>query len=553
MAGTGEERGRTYNIAPSDRPGIYDLSVSLYFPANDERLKTSGASTFKKDSGACNWDKVLADLNRTIKDTEMQIQRVTSIPLTSIEVKIPGIAYTGLIGRNVETNEEADILDYVGTARNANFKITETEKKNFEAKLVSSEGLNATVKFHFQARSRNGSVTAKIDSQNLAQNFSVAAAAKGLKYLGSADLNATLKSSVTSNAVRITSEAGTNEDLGKITNMLVDKILKEVGLAMTNVQLSEADKAKAGSGQIALAAIVEILKTKMSSEISFNLVSAPESASVQTETKLKTDRLNDPNVIEVKVSAGYTDPSLGIAINAGQSITITPVSWYLDEIEYKESRSYLTYSEILLLNLGGVFDDVLNEKMKINDVTINGTRLAEGKWNLAGIASPNKYRWARVQSPAEPHRKASNIILPNVKSFGELPIYVTFSELGDSRFIKLSELLESENPYYKAVYNDQTGRLILTAKQNLGTIRIRERLRGPENIITKPVILDQVFQQKTNLFNNSEYTGRLILKEDKEAIVKQKTVVLFIGRPRVMNTSELKLFSQITPTLPLKP
>lgn len=555
VPGNGIESARTYNITPTNRHGIYDLAISLYFPSNDELVKTGGASTFKKDLMSCNWDKVKYDLNRNIKDPELQIQRVTPIPLTSIEMRIPGIKAVGLIGRSVETNEEADILDYNGKSLTVHFSINEAEKNIFQSQLVSAEGISTNVKFRFQARSRNGSVHAKIDTENLASNFSAAAKAQGFKYLGSAELSATLKSSVTSQSVQITSESGTSEDVGKITNLLVDKILKEIGFSMSQVQLNESDRAKASSGQIAVAAVVEVLKTKMSSEISFNLVSAPETATAQTEVRLKTDRINDPNNIEVKLSAGYIDPSLGINLKAGETIAITPAYWYVDIFKYKDEREYLTSSEIQLLKLGHVFDDIVNENMSIKDIAVNGVLLAQGEKTVLGLPTPYLYRWARIRRLPTKLRKESNIISPSLESLKNLKVYMTFSALGDSQLVQLAEFISlPENPFWKALYEPQTGRILLTAKKDLGNVRFRDRMRGKDSLIyeAKPVILDQIYQQRTNVFGNSVYTKNHVLKEDPQAITLQKSVVLYVTRPRAMKASEFRHIQQAIEFLQIK-
>lgn len=551
IPGTGIETGRTYNITPTSKPGIYDLAISLYFPANDEDVKTGLASTYKKDPYACNWDKVKYDLNKNIKDPDLQIQRVTPIPLTSIEMRIPGLNAVGLIGRNVETNEEADILDYNGKYLTAHFAINENEKTLFQSQLVSAEGISTSVKFRFQARSRNGSVRAKIDSGNLAMNFAANATAKGFKFLGSADLSAVLKSSITENSVQITTESGTSEDVSKITNMLVDKILKEVGLALNQIQITEADRVKAGEGQIAVTAVVEVLKTKMSSEINFNMVSAPESATAQTEVKLKADMLNDPNSIEVKISAGYIDPSLGINLKAGETIAITPAYWSIDVVRFIEKREYLTASDIQTLKLGNTFEDLSNENMAVQNIVINGVPIAQGQWKpfsgRSPIAAPYKYRWVRIRRISERVRKESNVIPPKFEALKALPVFLTFSALGSSRFVQLAELLEvPDNPFWKALYEPQTGRVFLTAKKDLGMLRVRERFRDKGDLVydPNPVILDELLQQRTNVFGNSEYTERHTLKDDAHAIVQQKTVGLFITRPRIMKASEFKHIEQ---------
>lgn len=549
VTGNGVEKSRTYNIRQSIEPGYYDLTISLYFPSNDEAIKSTGASTTKKDHDACNSDRVIYDLNQNIRDREAQIQRISSIPLTSVEMRIPDIKALGQIGRNVETNEESDVLDYNGKSLTAHFKITEAEKNHFQSRLVTPEGIATSIRFRFQARSREGSVTAKINTENLAQNFSAAASAKGFKFLGSGDLSATLKSSVTEQSVQIISEAGKSEDIGKITNMLIDKILKEVGFSMANIQLNESDRAKAGSGQIAVAAIAEILRTKIQSEISFNLVSAPESATAQTQLKIRTDKLNDPNSIEATLSSGYNDPSLGIDLKAGQTITLTPAYWYTDEIDYsKESREYLTKSDLRILKLANIFQDLGNEDLKVENLDVNGVLMAQGQFDsLSYIKSSKKYRWARIRKVVNRLRKESGIIKPNLAELEKLRIFLTFQGLGESRFVQLAEFLKNpDNPLWSAIYDQQNGRLFLTAKKDLGSLRIRETMNKKDELQYHKgtLILDQVLQQTKDMFGNLSYGQAHVISEDKKAISLQKSVTLYVTLPRVMKASEIRHLQQ---------
>ena len=132
---------------------------------------------------------------------------------------------------------------------------------------------------------------------------------------------------------------------------------------------------------------------------------------------------------------------------------------------------------------------------------------------------------------------------------------MTFSALGDSQLVQLAEFITMpDNPFWKALYEPQTGRVLLTAKKDLGNVRFRERMRGKENLAyeAKPVILDQVYQQRTNLFGNQSYTDNHVLKEDTQAISLQKSVVLYITRPRVMKASEFKHIQQAIEFLQIK-
>jgi hypothetical protein len=541
VPGTGVEGGRTYNLRPIvGKPGFYNLMINIYFPANDELAK-SNASNFKRDRLACNWDLVKNAVNKDIADPTQRVQTISRIPLTSLEVRIAGIQDVALLGRSLVSSEEADILDYYGKSMTAIFQINESERIAFQSQLVSNEGIPASVKFRFQARNRNGSVHAKVDTATLTRNLS--AAVKGKRLVTSAELSVMLKDSLTANSIQITSEGGSSPELiEKISSQIIAKIFQEISLKAKD---AETRKATAGSGTVSAAVVMDIVKTKVSGEIDFNLISAPETATAQSELRLHTESLNDPNITEIKVTSSYLDPSAGMdPLKAGQTFSISAAYWYMDRITYPEVRRYLSLSDMLEMKLNGLFDDLNNSNMKVENVSVNGNVFAEGTWaaypGFSFISSPKKYRWVQIIREANRARVISELIPPTLKALTSLPISLTFSELNDRRLFSMADLLEP-NPFWTATFDKFSGQLFITAKQDLGHIRFREQMFGKENMeLGPPVVLDEVLEQKLHFFGEKEYVERHVRKADQKPMIKQKTIVLYVSRPRVLSTAEKK-------------
>jgi hypothetical protein len=554
-AATGVESTRIFNIMRSKKPGFYDLAVFLYFPANEEAIKSTKASLFKKDIGACNWDEALMAVNRQIPDTEHKINTISNIPLTSIEMRIPGFEKSGRVG-TFDTGEEPTILEYYGKSISVHFEISETELKMFESQVVASTGLNATILLRFQARSRAGSVNAKVDTEGLVNAFSAEAAAKGLKYVGEADLAVLLKSSLQRTAITIQGDEGSSsENVSKVTQQILDKVFKEVSFLSPNPESKKSKTAgKSESAAISISAVVDILRSRISANISYEMFSASEGAMAQMELNLQTDRLNDPDIAEVTVKAQYLDPSSGMYLNAGETITIVPSYWYTDKIEYLVRRIPLSDYDLRNNNLQDYFSDITNEHMRISDGTINGNLVALGHWHPLvsndTIKLPYTFRWERVVREANRKRLESGEIPTRIEVLKDLPVFLSFSKLLDRKQTRLSELMD-EKEFWSAVYDHSTGRIILTANVDLGIVRFRERINGKDNIDydTKPIVLDEVFETIRGPFGAPEVRDHQVLKSDAKSIIKQKAIVFNVSRPKILRGRELEYVKTLSKRL----
>jgi hypothetical protein len=588
VPGTGLEAGRVYEISPAERPGFYHLYLRFYFPANDEVIKGSAASSFKRDLQACNWDAVKHAINKSIPDSRDRIETVSRIPLTSLEVRIPGIRSVARIGRSqdeavfvekptakgpMNTKDtakegEANIIDYYGRSLTAHFLINEADRAFFERQIVSGSGMPVEIQLRFQARSRDGSVHARIDTQNLIANFEAQTSIQGLKFLTGAQVAVALRASLNEKSIQISTESGSSATIQNVADKIFDKVMNEISLSIPAKPEAKAADGKppaggAAEGKIALAAALDVLRTKVSSEISYNNFTGSEVATAQTELAFRVDRLNDPNVAEVELKAGYKDPSAGFTMNAGQSITINAAFWFIEKIKYPEVSVYLNLSDLKLLELGTVFPDILDHQMEINNIELNGILFAEGKWKALSLV-PNfqRYRWRRVIRTADRVRTSSGVIEPTAEAMAELPVAISFSELGDRRFFKIKDLMASgatdtksgaivENPYVSTLFDRTTGRLVLTAKQNLGTIRFRDLMTDTASLKVEPkgVVLEEVVQETLNPWGKRSITQRHSLKSDADPIVLQKTLLLYVGRPRVLKASELSAIKSRAQTL----
>jgi hypothetical protein len=550
FSAAGVESTRIFNLVRSQKPGFYDLTIYLYFPANEELIKTSNGSLAKKDPGACDWDEVMIALNADVSDANQQVKTISNIPLTSIEMKIPGFEKSGKVG-TFSTDTEPSILEYYSKAISVHFEISEAERQKFESQVVSFAGLNASIRLHFQARSRTGSMSAKIDTEGLIANFAAEASAKNLKVLGEVELSTLLKTSLQKTKIEIQGNGGSSADsINKISQQILDKVLQEVSFAFTNENSKETNgesktDSQNSSSNIEVSAVINVLKTQTSGEFSYEMFSAPEVATAQLELNLQTDRLNDPDSTEITVKSRYLDPSSGLFLNAGNTITIVPAYEYTDEIEYLERREYLSHLDLKTLQLRALFPDITNEHIKIENKTINGNLVAVGSWlpfsSLDFAPVPFKFRWIRVLREANRVRLSSANIPTTFEALKDLPVFLSFSKLGDRMQTRLSNLMD-KNEFWNAAYDVNTGRIILTAKTDLGIVRFRERIKaadagGPE---TSPIILDEVFETIENPLGKIETRAHRVLRSDSKSLTKQKSIVFNVSRPKVLSGPELK-------------
>lgn len=550
VPGSGMEKEQPYNITHGAVKGTYNLDINFYFPSDDEKLKRPKASSFKIDEDACNWTQVKASVNQNITDPTLKKMYTSPIPLSCVEVRLPGIASTASKGQCASADGEVDILNYLGQTLRFTFVITEAEKKAFENKIVSTQGVFASVKLKFVATKRNGALTARVNFGTLVQDLQANASLKGLKFIDVDQLSIALKKAISTKSISIVRENGTsaasNQEIQQVGQTIFDSIMKEISLLPPAAhEVQKIDKAKSDESiqpKVSINAALQLLQSKSNSEFTQEIIAAPETATAMTEVKLQVDRINDPDISEVVVRAGDADPAWE-NVDAGQSFTINPAYWAVDKIKYIRYRNFLTKSEITKLNLATDFPRLLNVNLHVKDMLTNGTSLAQGQWSPFAnpypyMSSPRVYRWIREQVNAVRTQSHSGRIEATREAFEKLNVFVSFSRIGGGKMFSLNELIQ-DNPFWIGFYDSITNRLVITAKKDLGVVRFREKMTSNEEyLLGKRIVLDRIFEQRTPLWGVSEQTAEKVIFEDETPLILQKKVVFFVTKPKVMDKSE---------------
>jgi len=555
----------------------YNLYVRLSFPVTDARRGgvSANASTISRDYDTCNDDTVLDAINRDARTRDQRITKISPLPLIGIEVSLPGVigksAMIGSHNHNDESNRDVSILDYNGKTMTAVFRISENERALFQEQLMTEIGIPGEVRFHFLARVRNGSVHAQVDLRSLMGSFQ--AAFKGSHLITKAQLRSYLSNLEIQQYIKITSEEGTSDVGRKISDNIIEMIQKEFKLGEATHGGSKSsnsnspysynydsntdsngdmrlhpspvpDGDSAGtvdtdSEKISINAVLDVLSKKVNQEIVFEQISAPEKAVAQTEITLRSKRLNDPNVQWIKVASGYRSPTTGISLAQGMSTSVSFYSLRREEIQYIEEKVYLTESDLHDLHLEKYFPDIMKSNIKISNQTVNDIVFAVGEDDSPFLirSYASKIRWYRINR--YPQRRIlgqeRETGIP-FKQLSDMGLGVNFSSALGGGLINFERLMKP-SPFWEAKEDPNDGKLIITAKQNLGSMYLRESMNDATYIQTRPVVLEEYVQEVVDYKNRAKVTARYEANVDKNAISLQTIVMFRVTRP-VRNSQE---------------
>ena len=262
----------------SDGQGHYALAMGLYFPRNEEQVKDQWDMEFNKNS-RCNFDAVKDVLNKDIQDPQLKIKRIAPMPLTSIEVVIPGVKNVGRIGRSLETDNEVDILDYDGKSLPVEIPITAQEKDGINRRMERIDGVPVQVRFRFQARSHVGGVTATVDWQQLSASLQASIGTK--KVITQAEFSAAVSSTVSKMSQTIKVDSGGSPEFDKIAGQIVKTVLAQAVPAVPEVK-SSGDADSSNLNLIDVKVALSLVANQSTNVIQYDQNSAPESATAET-------------------------------------------------------------------------------------------------------------------------------------------------------------------------------------------------------------------------------------------------------------------------------
>jgi len=468
----------------------YVLNFQIYFPSDDAATK---ARTHVDQAGTiptCNFAKVKRFLNQRFKGEEAvdapdeeKIHTISAMPLTSIEVSLPThLNSTAIIGRPTE-DSEADIIAYQAATFNVTLPMNDAEKQSVLEALSRDEGLQARIRLRFKAHRQVAALDVTIDMNTLAGNFRLAA--NGKKYIAKAKLDLALRAAMNNTRVSINITGG-DDAFNELVKQVVEKVMTEVKLlpdiAPAKIETETGEAAE--EGMVEVAAVVDILTTKVNSSFSINKLTAAETATAEVHIPLRAV-LGDPNIRVLRVVSGEDtmEPTLGKELKKGQTIVITNGYYLYQELEYKEFYSFLTTDELPnyvekievladLLSVGGV---------KVTDEEWGTEYLAVGKMPWFHFQWWNSYSWKRISRGQRIRRTPRTKMGTEAKDYARFPVFVSFTNLGaGSTRIDFADLMHDTEDWFGRL-DPASGSIIVTAKRDLGLMVLRSRFRLHEN------------------------------------------------------------------------
>lgn len=546
MPGSNPDGKRSYSFIPKG-PGKWELYIRLIFPDSERAGRLSGASSQTGDLNECNLDRVRASLNRHIRDPRLHISKVAKIPLTSAELEIPG--FDGKVARvyNIEGEKKdgrvndggVDILSYKGiNALTLNMEVTDREKDSFYAQIVDEEGLPLRIRLIFEAETRDGSATARMDRTAVQGAFRMAVGGKAV--LTAAEAQVGFQKAVTEDKISITSTMSKSAAANRAIEDVIKSALAKMNSALEK-KIDAQAKAKAGDdGKVTLGVALEIIDSAVSAGIDYNNIVKLE-AKMQVERRLRVTSLRDPNIHEVKVHADWSSPSFGTYMKAGMAMKIVAAHWRINKITYDDKKSILLTTSDLESELQPSDLSILtNENYEIANRTINGFTFAVAtlkphySWSFAGLTGPSpeyRFRKVNVESVHTPIR--SGQIEGTREAMAELPVGLAFSNFNANRAVSFKSLLAlpKEHPYIDVTFDDVSGAMTVTAKQDLGIVHFRELMSeaNPEDVVYGPDPQDLVVYQVERRFNGkSEVAEKHSVKPDPRSIIQQKVITFHV-------------------------
>jgi hypothetical protein len=578
VASGGMEYKRTFEIIPST-DGKYILNLRLYFPERGDELVSDEASTFEAQPVDCtNTDLVKAALNAHIANESERVQTIALLPLTSIKVSIDGFEKPATIGANPEDpTKEVDILSYRNRTLTAVFKeITREQADYFYQRVSSPDGISAKVRLRFQGKGRDGSVKAQLNVDAVSAAFAAAVKGKASQILSKAEAQGSLRAAMDSRSLIVTTELG-KTDMTTWTEKLTTQFLTDMDAAIEAVPANKAETTDPdGGGVISVAAVLDVIKQQQNKTAEIDVVGAPETATAELPMRIRVTSAQAINTENIDLRADYLMPSTGMYLHAGETMTITPVSWKLLKYDYTnlpKVENYMTSSDVVTrYNLVPKFDILRDQVVSLKDeplvqidsdkdgsrpVAAVGTYSGPQNWMTGG-----RYRWIHIQSPSDGGRPnpmgngvpiSSNIIPRDIDAVKSLPAGLSFSLVNGQSTFTFRDIL-TQNDYWIGRYDAFTGRIFLTAKVDLGLVQLRETMReipvgnshsakdevgdsgpwhdGNQDVIYKnEVVLEQVALEYQSYWSSNSRVATVDLRVDKHAIVQQRLINFAITAP----------------------
>lgn len=554
-ASPGPDGTATYETTKNPNGPGYILSIRLYFPNSDESLLTSIASNHKQDPYSCDIDAVKGALKRA--NPKDIVKTIAPMPLTSVEVHIPGLGRPAVVGMLKPCGEKQsttfDVIKYSNEVLTATGCISEEEKRYIKKRVGKSDGLPLTIKFTFNGEPRDGAITAKIDAKKLEAAFNQEI--KSDQKLTKADIDFALRAALNKaeNAITITSQAATSEPSQHIIESVINQILSKVDFAIKEQTKVKAESGKTSESGALLSSktVIDIFESIARNQFRLELFGKRIVGSALMQIPLRVGTFGNTSASVVLLKAEHPETSPGFVVMRGKQLKITPIDWVVSNYFYdQEVKTYLGVDKIRELNLGPLFPTTIGNTNFIMQ-NREGSDEAVGIHSYFGrIPVPKEYRFLRTVRPPRIKDHASNVFSELTEEEAKkLPIGLSFGVFGGEKIFSLKQILEdrrfSDKEYFLAKFDSMEGSITLTALRDLGPVQLRQMMHK------RPRTADDKDQPKakgeTRHSNELPYADvdyqkdpmphDLVVQEEWSLLDSKPT----LGKPKVLRTGNLTL------------
>jgi hypothetical protein len=551
--------------------GNYLLSIGLYFPESDQALslRAGRSNLFLR---GCNVESALHQINKDV-DPKSRVDRLARLPVRSIEVVVDGISTPAYLGRDTK-GEDSTLFNYEGQDHTAEFTLTPDQKDELLQRLERKQGISIRVNMKFAARSNDGALFAEVDLENLALNLQTAL--KGKYTITSGELKQSISNVIGKTKIRIDTEAssGKNEIFDKITENLINFVvlhgmdpnpaprssnasnLGQVIVAPTSTTTSapapispapQSSSTQTGAqpptpdsssavdallpASFKVEAVLDFLRSEKKRSVTYSNSSVLQNFVYTTPLNVQV-RLQDPDVHELYVRPGERPATVPRQIRAGDQISIAVSKVVKETINYREKSKYLTANELMDLGVASLFPEVLKDNFIIHNEDTKQGFMAVGKLEhwfmyLTPYYSPERYFWVRKQTVAAQALRKEIDVSPTLQALQNLALSVTLSKVG-IRSYQLSALVQ-DNAYWSASFDEVGGKIVLTAKRDLGYMTIAG-VNSPLQVKATDIVVDQIMQE-------TRQVGKPVVISEPVRIRKSSVPIerlgyyVYVGRP----------------------
>lgn len=288
------------------------------------------------------------------------------------------------------------------------------------------------------------------------------------------------------------------------------------GLGTPGPVLKPVQNADPNARYFNLGAVLNVLRTSSNQSFTWEHLGKKENHSYTTSVVIRGD-IPDPGYKTMNVVAGTSDQdaaTLPTAIRAGQQVTIKIPGRRELVNNFSRRTTYLNKDELRRQGFAqhfGALQEAITKDQLTEEISNdrggyvatyrqNGDYSALGRWLRSSVTSkdmtPWKYTWGLDELMRTTMMKAPTDVDLTADLVNSLPLRVSFSKLG--RRYKLSELVQS-NDKWDGHFDD--GLIVLTAKQDLGNLKIRN-----DDAVTDPGRSAEkyLFQVREPILKNSQ-------------------------------------------------